>query len=299
MPSQAVDALIHALGRECSNAMFALYEPCHPTDGFGTVMCQYFRDAGTPLCSVSACPAPSDQRRRFQHRQWATVKAASVYQFVAAASVPVLVPVPNDDDGGGNDDDGRPSVRRRRLRRPSSSSLVRLGTRNTNTVEQLEPFDEYEELDLAKQHSLVLCAINDRSGTGLRAILESCTGDDADDAEEPLNLRAFFPTDDDSTVHNGRSRDGSSDDHVVDVVELDPTAVAVAHDASSFVPVGRWGHSLTSWNQGHWKEPLTSQNKGPSKELYVFGGYGGEKHQRLNELLQLQLVRNLTLTLHL
>jgi tRNA wybutosine-synthesizing protein 4 len=246
VPTASVDDLIAMFGAECPTSIFALYEQCHPDDAFGALMCNYFEDAGSPLCSISSYPSPPDQVRRFQERGWGTAKAVTVSDFFR------------------NFESARHAERQPNSHSPSC--LVAL----CENIKDLEPFDEYEEFDLAKHHYFVLCAANDRSNTGLRHLIDGETG-----TLDILLSEGSVPSDREQ-YHEAEeaARFGSN--------QAATSANAGRGDISTSVitPSGRWAHSLSVVPCGG--------NHG-AKDVYVFGGYGGDKHRRLDELLRLRV----------
>ncbi|XP_069862026.1 tRNA wybutosine-synthesizing protein 4 [Dipodomys merriami] len=99
-------------------ALFVVYEQMEPRDAFGQVMLQHFRRLNSPLHGLDRFPDVEAQRRRFLQAGWTACSAVDMNEFYRRFL---------------------PAEERRR-------------------VEELEPFDEFEEWHLKCSHYFILAA---------------------------------------------------------------------------------------------------------------------------------------------
>ncbi|KAM4829064.1 tRNA wybutosine-synthesizing protein 4 [Thomomys bottae] len=110
--------LIAWAARRFPNAVFVVYEQMRPRDAFGQVMLQHFRRLNSPLHGLDRFPDVEAQRRRFLQAGWTACSAMDMNEFYRRFL---------------------PAEERRR-------------------VENLEPFDEFEEWHLKCSHYFILAA---------------------------------------------------------------------------------------------------------------------------------------------
>ncbi|XP_052802199.1 tRNA wybutosine-synthesizing protein 4-like isoform X2 [Mya arenaria] len=102
------------------NSVFVLYEQINPDDSFGLFMQGHYNTMGSPLRCLNHFPILQSQVDRFYTQGWENVGAMDLNQFY----------------------------------------LTVLTGEERERMEQLEPFDEYEELHLKCSHYFVLCGNN-------------------------------------------------------------------------------------------------------------------------------------------
>ncbi|KAM6202491.1 tRNA wybutosine-synthesizing protein 4 [Rhynchocyon petersi] len=100
------------------NALFVIYEQMKPSDAFGQFMQQHFRQLNSPLHGLDSFPDVEAQRRRFLQAGWTACTAMDMNEFYRRFL---------------------PAEERRR-------------------IENLEPFDEFEEWHLKCAHYFILAA---------------------------------------------------------------------------------------------------------------------------------------------
>ncbi|XP_006883272.1 PREDICTED: leucine carboxyl methyltransferase 2 [Elephantulus edwardii] len=110
--------LIAWAAQRFSNALFVIYEQMKPHDAFGQFMQQHFRQLNSPLHGLDSFPNVEAQRRRFLQAGWTACSAMDMNEFYRRFV---------------------PAEERRR-------------------IENLEPFDEFEEWHLKCAHYFILAA---------------------------------------------------------------------------------------------------------------------------------------------
>lgn len=111
-------ALIAWAAQRFPNALFVIYEQMRPHDTFGQFMQQHFRQLNSPLHGLDSFPDVEAQQRRFLQAGWTACSAMDMNEFYRCFL---------------------PAEERRR-------------------VENLEPFDEFEEWHLKCAHYFILAA---------------------------------------------------------------------------------------------------------------------------------------------
>ncbi|XP_075388293.1 tRNA wybutosine-synthesizing protein 4 [Tenrec ecaudatus] len=111
-------ALIAWAARRFPSALFVIYEQMKPSDAFGQFMLQHFRQLNSPLHGLDSFPDVEAQRRRFLQAGWTACRAMDMNAFYRC-----FLP---------------PEERQR--------------------IENLEPFDEFEEWHLKCAHYFILVA---------------------------------------------------------------------------------------------------------------------------------------------
>ncbi|XP_012504941.1 PREDICTED: tRNA wybutosine-synthesizing protein 4 [Propithecus coquereli] len=111
-------ALIAWAAQRFPNAIFVIYEQMKPQDAFGQFMLQHFRQLNSPLHGLDHFPDVEAQRRRFLQAGWTACSAVDMNEFYRRFL---------------------PAEERRRM-------------------ENLEPFDEFEEWHLKCAHYFILAA---------------------------------------------------------------------------------------------------------------------------------------------
>nr|XP_020013013.1 tRNA wybutosine-synthesizing protein 4 [Castor canadensis] len=111
-------ALIAWAAQRFPNALFAIYEQMKPRDAFGQVMLQHFQQLNSPLHGLDLFPDVEAQRYRFLEAGWTACSALDMNEFYRCFL---------------------PAEERRRM-------------------ENLEPFDEFEEWHLKCAHYFILAA---------------------------------------------------------------------------------------------------------------------------------------------
>nr|XP_012622068.1 tRNA wybutosine-synthesizing protein 4 isoform X2 [Microcebus murinus] len=111
-------ALIAWAAQRFPNAIFVVYEQMKPQDAFGQFMLQHFRQLNSPLHGLDHFPDVEAQRRRFLQAGWTACSAVDMNEFYRRFL---------------------PAEERRRM-------------------ENLEPFDEFEEWHLKCAHYFILAA---------------------------------------------------------------------------------------------------------------------------------------------
>ncbi|XP_032153590.1 tRNA wybutosine-synthesizing protein 4 [Sapajus apella] len=115
---ESAAALIAWAARRFPNALFVVYEQMRPQDAFGQFMLQHFRQLNSPLHGLDRFPDVEAQRRRFLQAGWTACGAVDMNEFYRCFL---------------------PAEERRR-------------------VENIEPFDEFEEWHLKCAHYFILAA---------------------------------------------------------------------------------------------------------------------------------------------
>ncbi|XP_007933513.1 tRNA wybutosine-synthesizing protein 4 [Orycteropus afer afer] len=115
---ESAAALIAWAARRFTNALFVIYEQMKPHDAFGQFMQQHFRQLNSPLHGLESFPDVEAQRRRFLQAGWTACSAMDMNEFYRS-----FVPAEE------------------RWR-----------------IENLEPFDEFEEWHLKCAHYFILVA---------------------------------------------------------------------------------------------------------------------------------------------
>ncbi|XP_008057822.1 tRNA wybutosine-synthesizing protein 4 [Carlito syrichta] len=111
-------ALIAWAAQRFPNALFVVYEQMRPQDAFGQFMLQHFRQLNSPLHGLDRFPDVEAQRCRFLQAGWTACSAVDMNEFYRSFL---------------------PAEERRRM-------------------ENLEPFDEFEEWHLKCAHYFILAA---------------------------------------------------------------------------------------------------------------------------------------------
>ncbi|KAI4560317.1 hypothetical protein MJT46_012555 [Ovis ammon polii x Ovis aries] len=111
-------ALISWAAQRFSNAIFVVYEQMRPQDAFGEFMQQHFRHLNSPLHGLDRFPDAEAQQQRFLQAGWTACRAMDLNEFYRCFL---------------------PAEERRRM-------------------ENLEPFDEFEEWHLKCAHYFILAA---------------------------------------------------------------------------------------------------------------------------------------------
>nr|XP_051678421.1 tRNA wybutosine-synthesizing protein 4 [Oryctolagus cuniculus] len=111
-------ALIAWAAQRFSDALFVIYEQMRPEDAFGQFMLQHFRQLNSPLHGLDRFPDVEAQRDRFLHAGWTACSAVDMNEFYQRFL---------------------PAQERQRM-------------------ENLEPFDEFEEWHLKCAHYFILAA---------------------------------------------------------------------------------------------------------------------------------------------
>ncbi|XP_036300195.1 tRNA wybutosine-synthesizing protein 4 [Pipistrellus kuhlii] len=111
-------ALITWAAQRFPNALFVIYEQMRPHDTFGLFMQQHFQQLNSPLHGLDRFPDVESQQHRFLQAGWAACRAMDMNEFYRCFL---------------------PAEERRR-------------------VENLEPFDEFEEWHLKCAHYFILAA---------------------------------------------------------------------------------------------------------------------------------------------
>lgn len=111
-------ALIAWAAQRFSNAIFVVYEQMRPQDAFGEFMQQHFRHLNSPLHGLDRFPDAEAQQQRFLQAGWTACRAMDLNEFYRCFL---------------------PAEERRRM-------------------ENLEPFDEFEEWHLKCAHYFILAA---------------------------------------------------------------------------------------------------------------------------------------------
>ncbi|XP_069340406.1 tRNA wybutosine-synthesizing protein 4 [Eulemur rufifrons] len=111
-------ALIAWAAQRFPNAIFVIYEQMKPQDAFGQFMLQHFRQLNSPLHGLDHFPDVEAQRRRFLQAGWTACSAVDMNEFY------------------------------RRF----------LPAEERRWMENLEPFDEFEEWHLKCAHYFILAA---------------------------------------------------------------------------------------------------------------------------------------------
>ncbi|KAM8781395.1 tRNA wybutosine-synthesizing protein 4 [Rhynchonycteris naso] len=111
-------ALISWAARRFSNVLFVIYEQMRPHDTFGQFMQQHFRQLNSPLHGLDRFPDVESQERRFLQAGWTACSAVDMNEFYRCFL---------------------PAEERQRM-------------------ENLEPFDEFEEWHLKCAHYFILAA---------------------------------------------------------------------------------------------------------------------------------------------
>lgn len=111
-------ALIAWAAQRFPNALFVIYEQMRPHDAFGQFMQQHFRQLNSPLHGLDRFPDVESQRHRFLQAGWTACCAVDMNEFYRCFL---------------------PAEERRRM-------------------ENLEPFDEFEEWHLKCAHYFILAA---------------------------------------------------------------------------------------------------------------------------------------------
>ncbi|KAM9202776.1 tRNA wybutosine-synthesizing protein 4 [Dugong dugon] len=115
---ESAAALIAWAARRFPNALFVIYEQMKPCDAFGQFMQQHFRQLNSPLHGLDSFPDVEAQRRRFLQAGWTACSAMDMNEFY------------------------------RRF----------LPAEERQRIENLEPFDEFEEWHLKCAHYFILAA---------------------------------------------------------------------------------------------------------------------------------------------
>ncbi|XP_008572238.1 PREDICTED: tRNA wybutosine-synthesizing protein 4 [Galeopterus variegatus] len=118
LESDSAAALIAWAAQRFPNALFVVYEQMRPLDAFGQFMLQHFRQLNSPLHGLDRFPDVEAQRRRFLQAGWTACSAMDMNEFYRCFL---------------------PAEERRRM-------------------ENLEPFDEFEEWHLKCAHYFILAA---------------------------------------------------------------------------------------------------------------------------------------------
>lgn len=112
------EALITWAARRFPNALFVVYEQMRPQDAFGQVMQQHFRQLNSPLHGLDRFPDVEAQQRRFLQAGWTACTVMDMNEFYHRF----------------------------------------LPTQERCRIENLEPFDEFEEWHLKCSHYFILAA---------------------------------------------------------------------------------------------------------------------------------------------
>ncbi|XP_037690087.1 tRNA wybutosine-synthesizing protein 4 [Choloepus didactylus] len=115
---ESAAALIAWAARRFPNALFVIYEQMRPRDAFGQFMQQHFRQLNSPLHGLDKFPDVEAQRRRFLQAGWAACSAVDMNEFYHRF----------------------------------------LSAEERRRMENLEPFDEFEEWHLKCAHYFILAA---------------------------------------------------------------------------------------------------------------------------------------------
>ncbi|XP_045395822.1 tRNA wybutosine-synthesizing protein 4 [Lemur catta] len=142
-------ALIAWAARRFPNAIFAIYEQMKPQDAFGQFMLQHFRQLNSPLHGLDHFPDVEAQRCRFLQAGWTACSAVDMNEFYRRFL---------------------PAEERRRM-------------------ENLEPFDEFEEWHLKCAHYFILAA--SRGDTLSQPLLFPCS--EAFPRIDPVSPSGVFP----------------------------------------------------------------------------------------------------------
>ncbi|XP_037358227.1 tRNA wybutosine-synthesizing protein 4 [Talpa occidentalis] len=111
-------ALVAWAAQRFPNALFVIYEQMRPFDAFGQVMQQHFRQLNSPLHGLDRFPDVEAQQHRFLQAGWTTCTAMDLNKFYSCF----------------------------------------LSAEERQRVENLEPFDEFEEWHLKCSHYFILAA---------------------------------------------------------------------------------------------------------------------------------------------
>ncbi|XP_057577899.1 tRNA wybutosine-synthesizing protein 4 [Hippopotamus amphibius kiboko] len=111
-------ALIAWAAQRFSNALFIVYEQMRPRDAFGEFMQQHFRQLNSPLHGLDHFPDAEAQQQRFLQAGWTACRAMDMNEFYRCF----------------------------------------LSAEERRRVENLEPFDEFEEWHLKCAHYFILAA---------------------------------------------------------------------------------------------------------------------------------------------
>jgi len=109
------------------NAVYAMYEQINPDDAFGLFMQNHFHSIGSPLKCINSFPTLESQIERFEKAGWSWCEALDMNTFYFQCI---------------------PLEERQR-------------------IDKLEPFDEYEELNLKYSHYFILTAATDKQSKSL------------------------------------------------------------------------------------------------------------------------------------
>ncbi|KAK3108722.1 hypothetical protein FSP39_014162 [Pinctada imbricata] len=120
MTRRCSTAVIKWAAETFTDAVFVLYEQINPDDAFGLVMQNHFHVIGSPLKCINSYPTLQSQRDRFKTAGWHTCQAMDMNQFY--------------------------------------QTIIDAAERER--IENLEPFDEYEEWNLKCAHYMVICGYN-------------------------------------------------------------------------------------------------------------------------------------------
>ncbi|XP_004466778.2 tRNA wybutosine-synthesizing protein 4 [Dasypus novemcinctus] len=115
---ESAAALISWAAQRFPNALFVIYEQMKPRDAFGQFMQQHFRQLNSPLHGLDNFPNVEAQRRRFLQAGWTACSAMDMNEFYHR----------------------------------------HLSAEERSRMENLEPFDEFEEWHLKCSHYFILAA---------------------------------------------------------------------------------------------------------------------------------------------
>ncbi|KAM5235315.1 tRNA wybutosine-synthesizing protein 4 [Ctenodactylus gundi] len=118
LPPESAEALIAWAAQRFSRALFVIYEQMKPQDAFGQFMLRHFQQLNSPLHGLDRFPDVESQRLRFLQAGWTACRAMDMNEFYRCF----------------------------------------LLAEERQRVENLEPFDEFEEWHLKCAHYFILTA---------------------------------------------------------------------------------------------------------------------------------------------